>query len=106
MRAKCKDLYDDNFEDCEIIYLGGYVVVSKHETVEYKCAYHEAVMTIDRSDPRKVLLSMGKTLLTISLSDVKKAYELRHNFSEMKKHLYKCQLSELVKQTEELLQKI
>ena len=37
-------------------------------------------MTVDRSDPRKVLFSMGRTMLVIGVDTVKKAYEMRKHF--------------------------
>lgn len=63
-------------------------------------------MSVDRSDPRKVLLSMGRTMLAIGVETVKKAYEMRKHFLEMKALMFKYQLSLLVKQTEWLLSKV
>jgi len=37
-------------------------------------------MTTDRSDPRKLLLSLGKTMLVIGIDTVKRAYEIRKHF--------------------------
>ena len=72
--------------------------------VKYKNGYEECIMVMDRSDPRKIMLEMGKVVFTVQLDDAKQSYRLRKHFEEMKSLMFKYQLSLLVKQTEWMLQ--
>ena len=64
------------------------------------------MMNVDRSDPRKVLFSIGKRMFVIGVDTVKKAYDMMKHFLEMKTLMFKYQLSLLVKQTEWLLNEL
>ena len=35
--------------------------------VKYKNGYEECIMVMDRSDPRKIMLEMGKVVFTVQL---------------------------------------
>lgn len=54
----------------------------------------------DNSDPRKVMLVLDGTALSISFQDVKLVLDFKNHFEEMKKTMLKYQLTLIVKQVE------
>ena len=54
----------------------------------------------DSSDPRKLLIVLEGSALSVQLEEVKLLLEFKAHFEEMKKMMLKYQLSQIVKQVE------
>ena len=103
INAEITELSEENRYPGSLLLLNGYVVLKRGKTVEYKCSYKDGVLMADSSDPRKLMLVLEGTALSVLFSDVKTLLEFKSHYEEMKKTLLKYQLSLIVKQVESAL---
>ena len=103
MPGDYKGLGTERFEPCQIILMEGYFAIICGQRVEVKGSYDEAVVFIDKSDPRKLHAKMSSYSFTVGLLDTRTALQLRKHFEDSKSVLLRYRLAQMVRETEQLL---
>ncbi len=101
-KALFKEMKEEKYRECDVILLGGYLVIGAEEQVEYKVPYEESCLIGDKSDPRKLLVQSGNLTVSVQFESLKETLSMKENFMENKNLLLKCHLSNMIKEIESL----
>ena len=71
---------EEKYRECDVILLGGYLVIGVDSCVEYKLPYEETNLIGDKSDPRKLLVQSGNLAISIQLENLKQTLSMKENF--------------------------
>lgn len=99
-KAFYKRVNEEKYNGCDVVLLGGYVVIGQDQRAEYKLPYEETYLIADKSDPRKLLLQSNNLAISLQFENLKLNLLMKEAFVENKNLLLKCHLANFIKEIE------